>query len=69
MNDRRGTHVVEELSTGITLYVVCIKVTPSQLNVDPVLVASCPVQNIFHLITKRVRDKSKVERLTSYVSH
>jgi hypothetical protein len=63
------THVVKELSTGITLNVVCIKVTPSQLNVDPVFVAGSSVQDIFHLIIKGLGTNKKSIRLTSYVSH
>ena len=43
------TYIVQELGTSVPLDVVGVEVTPSQLNVDPELVARCAVQNILAL--------------------
>ena len=43
------THIVKELRTGVTLDIVSIKVTPSQLHIDPELVASCAIEDILAL--------------------
>ena len=43
------TYVVQELRTGVPLDVVGIEVTPTQLNVDPELVARSTVQYVFAL--------------------
>ena len=43
------TYVVQELRTGVPLDVVGIEVAPTQLNVDPELVARSTIQYVFAL--------------------
>ena len=43
------TYIVQELRTSVPLDVVGIEITPTQLNVDPELVARSTIQNILAL--------------------
>lgn len=43
------TYVVQELCARIPLNIMRIKVTPSKLYIDPVLVACSAIQNVFVL--------------------
>ena len=43
------TYIVQEFSTGVTLDVVSVEVTPSKLNVDPELVAGGAIQDVLAL--------------------
>ena len=36
----REAHIIKELRPGVTFNIMSIEITPSQLNIDPVLVAS-----------------------------
>lgn len=45
----RVAYVVQEFSTGVTFNIVSIEITPSELHVNPVLVASSTIKNIFAL--------------------
>ena len=51
--EQYGTYVVKELSTSVPLDVVCIEIAPTQLNVNPELVAGGPVKNVFAICDKR----------------
>ena len=37
---RGGAHIIKELRAGVTFNIMGIEITPSQLNIDPVLAAS-----------------------------
>ena len=47
--DSQVTYVVQELSTRVALNVMSIEVTPTQLYINPELVARSAVENIFAL--------------------
>jgi hypothetical protein len=49
MTTRSKTHIIEELGTCVPLNVVSVKVTPLHLDINPVLVASSAVENVFSL--------------------
>lgn len=49
----RSTHIVEELGTSVSVDVVRIEITPSQLNVNPVLVAGSTVKHILAISHQR----------------
>ena len=43
------TYVVQELCTSISFNIMRVKVTPSQLDIDPELIARCAVQDVLDL--------------------
>ena len=47
--DRQDAYVVEELGSSVPLNIVGIEVSPTELHIDPELVARCSIQNIFAL--------------------
>jgi hypothetical protein len=47
------TYIVQELGSSVTLYVVTVKVTPSQLNIDPELVAGSAIHLVLVLLKWR----------------
>ena len=47
------TYIVQELGTSVPLDVVGVEVTPSQLNVDPELVASGTIENVLTIRDER----------------
>jgi hypothetical protein len=51
VDTHRVGHVVEELCTSVTLDIMRVEVTPTQLNVDPVFVTCRPIHDIFVLQT------------------
>ena len=46
---RYGTYVVKELSTSVPLDVVRIEVAPTELNIDPELVARRSIEDVLAL--------------------
>lgn len=48
-----GTYVVQELGSSVTLYVVAVEVSPSQLNINPELVASSAIHLVLVLLESR----------------
>ena len=64
------THIVKELRTGVTLDIVSIKVTPSQLHIDPELVASSTIKHVLALwdetlVTSLMRIEMQLTSVTS----
>ena len=47
------THIVQELGSSVTLYVMTVKVAPPQLNVNPELVASSAIHLVLVLLRLR----------------
>ena len=45
----RLTYIIEEFGAGIALNVVGVEVTPAELDVDPIFVAGCTIENILVL--------------------
>ena len=52
-SNRKKTYVVQEFGTSISLNVVTVEVSPTKLDIDPILVAGSTVGDVLDIGNKR----------------
>ena len=61
------TYIIQELCTSVSLNVMSIKVTPTKLNVYPILIASSSIEHVFDLWKEWGGEQDDIIRPSTHV--